>query len=131
MKPRLLTLVTLLFTSWATGLWATPALMEELPTSDKFRCLNCHTLQDPQLSEAELNPFGNAFKDNGSKWNEALARSGADGDNCTNGFELSDENGDGVLDVGRTEERSNPGDPGCALQLSETTWQNLKELFRK
>jgi hypothetical protein len=130
MKPRLLTLVMLSAMGWAGAVWATPALMEELPTSSKFRCLNCHTRQDPQVADAPLNPFGRAFQDNGSKWNETLARGGADGDNCTNGFELRDENGDGVLDAGSAEERSNPGDQDCALQLSESTWQSLKELFR-
>ncbi len=104
--------------------------MQALPSSSRFRCLNCHNVQDPAAAQAALNPFGRAFKDNASRWDEKLARGGADGDNCTNGFELSDENGDGKLDAGRNEERSNPGELGCALQLKAETWQNLKQLFR-
>ncbi len=110
---------------------ATPSLMEELPISSRFRCLNCHNIQDPAPADAELNPFGRAFKDNASHWDETLARAGADGDNCTNGFELGDENGDGrAEDPKLTEERGNPGEPGCALQLDQKTWQALKQLFR-
>jgi len=129
MQRRLMVLSMLLSLA-AAPVFATPTLMEELPTAKRFRCLNCHTVQDPSASQATLNAFGRAFKDNGSRWDATLARAGADGDNCTNGFELSDENGDGQLDTGRTEERDNPGEAGCALQLKEATWQNLKTLFR-
>ena len=122
--------LTLLSFAAVAQVQASPTLMQALPTSSRFRCLNCHTIQDPSAAQAALNPFGRAFKDNGSRWDTKLARSGADGDNCTNGFELSDEDGDGKLDPGRIEERGNPGESGCALQLSATTWQTLKILFR-
>jgi hypothetical protein len=110
--------------------WATSALMQELPASDRYRCLICHTVQDPGAAEGELNPFGQAFLDNGFKWDEKLAQKRSDGDNCTNGFELGDENGDGELDGDVTEERSNPGEAGCTLQLSKESWTRLKTLFR-
>ncbi|HZM17310.1 MAG TPA: hypothetical protein VFE28_15015 [Candidatus Krumholzibacteria bacterium] len=130
MQRWLTVALTLLSFAAVAQVQATPTLMQALPTSSRFRCLNCHTIQDPSTAQAALNPFGRAFKDNASHWDAKLARSGADGDNCTNGFELSDEDGDGKLDVGRTEERGNPGESGCALQLSTTTWQSLKLLFR-
>jgi hypothetical protein len=114
----------------ASSAWGTSTLMDELPTSERFRCLICHTVQGPGASNAELNLFGQAFQDNGLKWDEKLARERSDGDNCSNGFELGDENGDGELDGDRTEERSNPGEPGCTLQLREDTWTAMKRLFR-
>lgn len=130
MQRRLLMASFFLSFAAATPVLATSSLMGELPTSSRFRCLNCHTVQDPSMTEAALNVFGRAFKDNGAKWDAKLANASADGDNCTNGFELSDENGDGQLDSGRTEERAKPGEADCALQLKETTWQSLKTLFR-
>jgi hypothetical protein len=110
--------------------WATAVLMDALPTSDRFRCLNCHTIQDPSTTQAELNPFGVAFRANSSRWDEQLARLRSDGDNCTNGFELGDVDGDGKLDDNVAQERSNPGEAGCTLQLDEATWGALKKLFR-
>ncbi len=110
--------------------WATATLMEELPTSSRFRCLNCHTIQDPGADKAELNPFGVAFRDNNNRWDEALAKLRSDGDNCTNGFELGDVDGDGRLDDKIEQERSNPGEAGCTLQLRNDTWGELKRLFR-
>ena len=132
MQRRIQLVLTAIALQSACGIArATPSLMEELPVSSRFRCLNCHTTQNPVAANAELNPFGNAFKDNASRWDEKLARAGADGDNCTNGFELGDENGDGQLeDAKLTQERDNPGEPGCALQLRDDTWQALKQLFR-
>ena len=99
--------------------------------TDRFRCLSCHTVQDPAPSQATLNSFGQAFKNNGFRWDAVLAHGNADGDNCTNGFELSDQNGDGVLDANTKVERSNPGEPGCALEITNQTWTNLKILFRQ
>ena len=129
---RLLTLIIVACTLAVASApaWATSVLMEELPTTSRFRCLNCHAIQDPEISQAELNPFGQAFANNGFKWDETLARERSDGDNCANGFELGDVDGDGELDAGIEQERSNPGEAGCTLQLDERTWGRLKELFR-
>lgn len=111
--------------------FATALLMEKLPTSDRFRCLNCHTTQDPaSTAQAELNPFGAAFRSNNNNWDARLARLRSDGDNCTNGFELGDVDGDGKLDHGIEQERSNPGEAGCTLQLTQETWGRLKDLFK-
>ena len=130
MRRPLALCLSIVVLALAAPVLATPTLMNELPTASRFRCLNCHSVQDPTVAQAALNPFGQAFKANANRWDEKLARGGADGDNCTNGFELSDENGDGKLDTGRAEERSNPGELGCALQIDEATWQKLKQLFR-
>ena len=110
---------------------ATSTYMQRLPVSDHFRCLSCHTVQDPAAAQARLNSFGQAFKNNGFRWDAVIARGNADGDNCTNGFELSDQNGDGTLDANTKTERSNPGEPGCALEITPQTWTKLKVLFRQ
>jgi hypothetical protein len=105
--------------------------MQQLPNTARFRCLNCHTVQDPSAAAARtLNPFGTAFRDNGFRWDRTLALLRSDGDNCTNGFELGDQDGDGRSDAGVTQERMNPGELDCTLQLNETAWTALKALFR-
>ncbi len=114
----------------AAPAWATATLMEELPTSSRFLCLNCHTVQNPGADQAQLNPFGVAFRANNNRWDAELARKRSDGDNCTNGFELGDVDGDGQLDDKVEQERSNPGEPGCTLQLKNETWGALKRIFR-
>ena len=126
--------------SWLVGLavtllsagaaFATTAYMQRLPTSSAFRCLNCHTVQDPGTANAGVNPFGQAFKNNGFQWNTTLASRSSDGDNCTNGFELGDENGDGIADANVTRERFNPGQTDCTLQITPQAWSALKTLFR-
>jgi len=55
------------------------------------------------------NAFGADFKANDSEWDQTLAMLNSDDDRCLNGFELGDENGDGMLDYpGQAMERSNP-----------------------
>jgi hypothetical protein len=109
---------------------ANTTYMSRLPATTTFRCLNCHNVQDPGPSQASLNAFGTAFKNNGFKWDATLAALGSDGDNCSNGFELGDQNGDGVMDPGVSAERSNPGQTDCTLQISAEAWSTLKQLFR-
>jgi hypothetical protein len=54
----------------------------------------------------------------------------SDGDNCSNGFELGDSDGDGENDVGVTELQTNPGVDDCSgASVNETTWGSLKALF--
>jgi hypothetical protein len=110
--------------------FATQSHMLQLPTSSAFRCLNCHAQQDPVASNATLNVFGLAFKNNGSRWDHTLAVKRSDDDSCTNGFELGDEDGDGRPDTGVTRERSNPGQSDCTLELRPQAWSALKTLFR-
>jgi hypothetical protein len=115
----------------ASPAWATQSHMQKLPLSGTFRCLNCHSTQDPPTAAlATLNTFGVAFRDHGFKWDTTLASMRSDGDNCTNGFELGDENGDGRPDQGLNGERSNPGQNDCSLQINEQAWSALKALFR-
>jgi hypothetical protein len=97
--------------------------------SDRFQCLICHQTALP--TSANLNPFGTAFQQNGSQWNAQLAAQSADADNCSNGFELGDENGDGTVDdVSLSLERYNPGSDDCALQIQDSAWGALKKLFQ-
>ena len=109
---------------------ATQLFMEKLPVATPFQCLNCHSVQNPTAATAAVNPFGAAFKANGFKWDAILAAKSSDDDNCTNGFELGDADGNGILDEHVTTERSNPGQRDCTLQLTTTAWTALKLLFR-
>jgi hypothetical protein len=115
---------------WVSPAGATQVYMQRLPSTTQFRCLNCHTVQDPVAATATLNGFGAAFRDNGLQWNRTLAALRSDGDACSNGFELGDEDGDGRLDANVTMERSNPGQSDCTLQLTPQAWTALKNLFR-
>ena len=130
MRRSALLLALLVICAGAPASYATTTFMQRLPVTTAFRCLNCHTVQDPGSANAALNGFGQAFKNNGFQWNTSLASSSADGDNCTNGFELGDENGDGIADPTVTRERSNPGQTDCTLQITPQAWSALKTLFR-
>jgi hypothetical protein len=105
--------------------------MVQLPTYLKYRCANCHISAEPTLESHDLNLFGKDFKANEFLWNRALAEKNSDMDRCTNGFELGDQNGDGLVDQASTiMEQSNPGDPNdCSIALSESTWGIIKNLF--
>jgi len=108
----------------------TADLMGRLPVSSRFQCRICHTITAPAPGNAALNVFGVDFLANGSKWDAVLAARNSDTDGCSNGFELGDRDGNGVLDLGVTEEQSNPGvSNDCAVPISETTWGLIKKLF--
>ena len=135
-----------LFTMVAAGLFALPAvlltvpeladsnttLMQRLPAFNKFQCALCHTSASPTQESFGLNNFGDDFLANGNVWNAALASKNSDGDRCTNGFELGDENGDGIFDHGaQVVENSNPGVPDCTLPVDPVTWGVIKEIFAR
>ena len=130
MHRRLLIVTALVLVTMSTAAWATAQHMARLPATSPFRCLNCHNVQDPTGVAAALNAFGRDFKDNAFRWDRTLAQKHSDGDNCTNGFEIGDQDGDGRLDQGLTGERHNPGELDCALQLTPQAWSALKTLFR-
>lgn len=110
---------------------STPDLMTRLPAYGRFRCALCHTSSAPVSGSADLNVFGSDFQKNDKEWNAALAMLNSDGDRCSNGFELGDENGDGVLESKQTIERSNPSDGAdCSTTVDRETWGQIKELFR-
>lgn len=108
---------------------ATNAEMFKLPTYNTFQCTICHTVSRPSTGTAELNPFGVDYLANGMVWNKTLALKNSDGDNCPNGFELGDLNGDGIADEPGSNENSNPGEQDCTISLSKQTWGIIKELF--
>lgn len=108
---------------------ASPTQMQKLPVATQFGCRNCHQ-SSISPSATDLNVFGTAFRGNGSRWDRTLAEMRSDGDNCTNGFELGDQDGDGRLDPGIDRERYNPGEMDCTLQINEAAWAALKQLFR-
>ena len=116
-----------LFWSPASG---TADQMAKLPSSRRYQCRICHVSSQPVVGASTLNDFGVDFLANGAVWNRTLALLNSDGDNCANGFELGDMDGDGFLDAGIEEENSNPGDPkDCSIALTEQTWGKIKELF--
>lgn len=108
----------------------TIADMQKLPTFTRFQCLLCHTTAQPTAQNADLNAFGNDFLENGRIWNQALAMKNSDEDGCTNGFELSDRDGDGKPDFGAHAEESNPGNPtDCSVAFTRFNWGVLKKVF--
>jgi len=127
---RILESLVVLASLAPSAAFATAVHMQQLPLSSRNRCLNCHQVQDPSAAAAQLNPFGEAFRTNGFRWDRVLAQQGSDGDNCTNGFELGDRDGNGTSDPGVTQERTNPGQLDCTLQLDQAAWTALKQIFR-
>lgn len=112
---------------------ATETYMLRLPTYTVNACRNCHTSSSPVPSSFELNPFGEDFKLFDYAWSDSLAHRNSDGDKCTNGFELGDEDGDGIPDdpLAGGEENGNPGDSGdCPVAISGKTWGLIKKIFR-
>ena len=104
-----------------------------LPASSKYRCTSCHATETPTIESNALTAFGQDFKDNGSQWDAELAEANSDGDRCSNGFELGDRDGDGVMDdpTGERVENSNPGDPNdCTVPVDRRTWGIIKDMFR-
>lgn len=102
-----------------------------LPTTDPIGCANCHRTATP--GGQDLNPFGQDFANGGHVWNSTLALRDSDADDCSNGFELGDSNGDGVLDGYITQQNSNPGVADCSggALTEPRTWGDLKALFQR
>ena len=115
---------------WVAGARATETDMNRLPLTTPFRCLACHTQQDPAGS-APLNPFGADYLDNGRRWDADLAALDSDNDGCTNGTEIGDADGNGAPDGNVVEQASNPGvdDCGSGHLVDEKTWSSLKAMF--
>jgi hypothetical protein len=117
---------------WPGYVESTTDQMVLLPAYTKFKCALCHTAAEPSKDNADLNSFGVDFADNGRVWDRALAMLNSDNDKCLNGFELGDQDGDGVFDhAGEAVEHSNPGDSAdCSIALTVQTWGRIKEVFR-
>ena len=117
---------------WCATASASRADMERLPLWEPFKCLTCHQ-QDPETSGVtSLNPFGEDWLANGGVWDLNLANMDSDRDDCTNGFELGDDDGNGEPDGNVTEQGSNPGvqdECGGSGLVEERTWSALKALF--
>lgn len=111
---------------------STPDLMSRLPAYQKFRCVLCHASAGPVAGSAGLGSFGDDFAANDKIWDKTLAYKNSDADRCLNGFELGDQNGDGIFDfTGEVVEHSNPGDGAdCSIALTIQTWGKIKEVFR-
>jgi hypothetical protein len=112
---------------------ATEADMDTLPVVEPFLCAVCHVSSTPDQTSFELNPFGDDFLAGGRVWNDTLASADSDDDNCVNGVELGDTDGDGVADGNVTSLQSNPGDgTDCGVNtVDPTTWTELKGLFNR
>jgi len=111
---------------------ATEADMAQLPVSSPHLCLTCHTVEFPSVGNADLNPFGLDFLENGRIWDSDLAQLNSDGDSCLNGVELGDSDGDGEPDGNVTEQSGNPGvadECGSDDLVDQQTWDALKAMF--
>lgn len=104
-----------------------------LPTTVPYGCADCHVGDSPVAGDAALNPFGVDFQNNNLVWDLALANMNSDGDECANGVEIGDADGDGRLDGGVIEQSSNPGVDDCSggALVNPQTWGNLKALFQQ
>jgi hypothetical protein len=111
---------------------STTELMMELPAYTKYRCALCHTSATPEAGAADLNVFGVDFRRNENIWDATLALLNSDNDKCLNGFEVGDQDGDGVYDYpGQAVEHANPGDGAdCSIALTVQTWGKIKDVFR-
>lgn len=111
---------------------ATESDMAQLPVTSPNLCLTCHTVESPTEDDAGLNPFGLDFLENGRIWDSNLAQINSDGDNCLNGVELGDSDGDGEPDGNVTEQSGNPGvedECGSDDLVDRKTWDALKAMF--
>lgn len=93
-------------------------------------CALCHYSDFPELTD--LTSFGLDYLNNGKIWNRALAEQDSDNDDCTNGFEIGDVDGNGIIDDGSFGDFSNPalaGDCSPTGIVDEATWGSLKALF--
>jgi hypothetical protein len=125
-------LVPIIMLVWPGYVESTTDQMSILPAFNKFKCVLCHTSADPSAGDAGLNAFGVDFDKNGRVWDRELAMLNSDNDKCLNGFELGDQDGDGIFDhPGEAIEHSNPGDSSdCSIALTVQTWGKIKEVFR-
>ncbi len=127
---------------------ATQDQMWRLPgfSGDRNGCLICHV--GPSVTSQTVNPtdwinaetslssFGKDWVRSGRTWSVPLAAGNSDGDACTNGFELNDENGSWQYNPNGPQiarpAGSNPSDAtDCALPLNEQSWGVLKAFFRE
>ena len=94
----------------------------QIPNGQSLSCLNCHLSR----TGGSVNKFGNEVSGivrSGSSdafWSAALASKDSDGDGYTNGEELGDTNGDGIIDSNITEV-TNPGDSASFPSLKKIT----------
>lgn len=117
---RLLAIPIIALMGWGGQADARPARVDQLPNGKKFGCASCHV---DQSGGGALTPFGDVINrsyltQSGSRgrveWNAALAMLDSDGDGVSNGRELGDPDGDGILDP--SIEVTNPGDPASSTQ---------------
>jgi len=111
---------------------ATEQDMAQLPLTTPFECLTCHVVRHPDSGSHALNPFGEDFLQNGRIWDSNLAHIDSDGDNCLNGVEIGDSDGDGFADGNVEEQAGNPGvqdNCGSGSLVDEKTWGALKAMF--
>jgi hypothetical protein len=110
---------------------ANQTYLSRLPSSASFGCANCHVgATATQAPSVATNPFGDAFKTHAFTWDAALAGLDSDGDECANGVELGDADGNGQPDGHQIQQTSNPGLVDCQPNtFDETTWGALKSLF--
>ncbi len=131
-RVGVLWVILLLVLGGSGVVFATETDMLQLPVTSPHLCLACHMTTAPTSGDAELNPFGLDFLENGRVWDSNLAQLNSDDDGCLNGVEVGDSDGDGHPDGNVDEQSGNPGFPdecGSDDLVDQKTWDALKAMF--
>jgi hypothetical protein len=120
-------IITVTFVAMAATAFGYTSYVAKIPNGDVYGCNSCHLERK----------FYTDFKDNGNKWNRALAVVDSDGDGASNGVELQDP--EGVWSEGK----QNPKIPGWSTynpdnsrsvppyaDVEPVSWGRVKALFR-
>ena len=99
-------------------IWARSFRVDMLPNGNVLGCASCHVKSSgggPRTS------FGNEVwsivgRSRAPFWSEALAAMDSDGDGFSNGQELGDPDGDGIVEAGS--QVTNPGDAGSFPEVT-------------
>jgi len=134
------TLLVAAFLAAPLSSWATETAQLKLPPNP-WGCQNCHGAADvtpDTVSGTSIVPFTNlglawiaqSASEAQRLWSD-LAVGNADGDGCSNGYELGDPSGSWLPEQAPGVDKST-GDPNlhdCTLPISEESWSRLKALF--
>ena len=110
MPPTFVVIVCALVGASIETIWARSFRIDMLPNGNAIGCASCHVKSS---GGGPRTPFGNEVwsivgRSRAPFWSEALAAMDSDGDGFSNGQELGDPDGDGIVEAGS--QVTNPGD---------------------
>ena len=116
--PTFLVIIWALVCASNETIWARSFRVDMLPNGNVLGCASCHVKSSgggPRTS------FGNEVwsivgRSRAPFWSEALAAMDSDGDGFSNGQELGDPDGDGIVEAGS--QVTNPGDAGSFPEVT-------------